>query len=340
MEITDPDSKEILTQQADKYRNGIPGWTSPQIFTYPGLYPEEDRTGLYDHWVISHVILTDSPAYGFQRSAIKGQCFGAEKECLIKTKSASAENLGFCVKQATIDLVDSRSSLGKTQSTFEHNKMSSAANNTNETPPPGQEVLPTKTFMSEQNPKQEGNQRAPPEGSGIGVEGDANERNRDQSEAESSQPSEQEAPIIKSLDEANQLIRKLFEQNRTKDEQLKSTMKEMKTVLKWKESIEAQNRTWQVKSVVPADLFKTPDAHNKEVQRIIDKGLDSDLDWLADHYKLMREAMRAKQFSEQHPKIAATKSASANIDISTQYQQPSVRNGKNGLRTNRATIRI
>jgi hypothetical protein len=90
LEITDPGVKNAIKSDSfDKPAKGTPAWTSPQIFTFPGKYPDEDRTEIYDHWTISHVALVDIPAYGFERAATAAKCVGAEQECLVKTKSAS-----------------------------------------------------------------------------------------------------------------------------------------------------------------------------------------------------------------------------------------------------------
>lgn len=311
LEITDRDSKEIL--KTDKYRNGIPGWTSPQILTYPRIYPQEEATGIHDHWVVSHVILTDSPAYGLQRSALQAKCLGQEQECLIKTKNASNESIGFCVKQATIDLIDSRSSLESQNSTLLHNTMSQT-----ETQPNPNEVVVTKT-LSEQNQKQEGEQQAPPAGSGIGVEGDANERERPQSEAESSQPEEsQEAPIAKTLDEANLLIRKLTDQSKAKDEMLKTQAKEWKNVNKRLELLETERQRYLIKSVIPKDLFKSEQAHDNEVTRVINNSLDKDLNFLKEHYDLLRKARISE--SQTASNALAPKAKSASVNIATEYQ--------------------
>ena len=90
LEITDPNVKEIIkSDRFDGSTKGMPVWTSPQIITFPHSYPDEERTGIHDHWIISHVILTDQPAYGFDKSSMAAKCIGQEHECLAKTKSAS-----------------------------------------------------------------------------------------------------------------------------------------------------------------------------------------------------------------------------------------------------------
>jgi len=107
LEITDPEVKNIL--KSDTYRKGIPGWTSPQIISNTHLYPEEKDSAISEHWSIAHVALVDVPAYGYDQAGLRGKCLGVEKECMIKTRSAaSQENLDFCVKQATEDLIQSR----------------------------------------------------------------------------------------------------------------------------------------------------------------------------------------------------------------------------------------
>jgi hypothetical protein len=92
LEITNPIYKNTLRSDRPL---GMPQWTSPQILTYPNIYPEEERTGIFDHWIVSHVILTDAPAYGFQKSATTAKCVGKKQECLIKTRNASMSDEEF-----------------------------------------------------------------------------------------------------------------------------------------------------------------------------------------------------------------------------------------------------
>lgn len=324
LEITDPEAKNIL--KSEQYRTGIPGWTSPQILTNARLYPNEERTGLFDHWTISHIILTDSPAYGYDKASLKAKCVGEEKECLLKTKSASQENLGFCVKQATLDLLNSHSSHDSLQSTPPHTTMSS-----NETQPvigtstnnTGNEVVITKTF-SEQNPKNDS--------SGV-----AESIPEEQQERERNTATDQEDPnkisLPKTLEEAHKFIVQLVEQNKTKDEMLRSTQKEMKNILKWKDQIEHERRVYRLKSTIPRDLYKSDEAHDKEVARIIEKGLDSDLEFLKGHYELMRQArLAAEQTAQQQVPQLKAKSASL------QHEVPDYTNKDGSSKNNRSTI--
>lgn len=333
LEITDPASKEIL--KSDKYEKGIPGWTSPQILYYPGAHPQEEKSGTHDHWIISHVLLTDSPAYGFQKSALRGKCLGEEQECLIKTKNASLEeNLGFCIKQATIDLIQSTShdfsdsSQNLASSTDVHRNLSSTATNEGtpavQTQLPKGEVLTTKTLtFSEQNPKQEGEQQqAPPEGSGQSSEGDAHERDRPQQE----DPSTQDAP--KSLTEATEIIKELRNQILAKDQMLKDNTKSMSAFEKRLNILEHDKRFYEVSTLIPRELFKSDEAHKKEVARVITNNSDRDKEFLTEHYQLMRKARSLEQQVEiPTPQIRA-KSASSeerevpnynNTDTNTDY---------------------
>jgi hypothetical protein len=319
LEITDPAAKEIL--QSDKYSKGIPGWTSPQILTYPKVYPDEERTQVFDHWVVAHVILTDNPAYGFEKSSLAAKCLGDQPTCMIKTKSASTtQDLGFCVKQAITNLLNSSQSSPTTQSL--HNIMS-----TNETQPQPttNEVVVTKT-LSEQGQKQEGEQQAPPAGSGIGVEGDANEREQSQKEEESNDPNVAAPIVAKTLEEANNIIKKLMSESAAKDELLKSSQKSMRSFEKRLEQIEGERKVYQLRNVIPRDLFRNEAEHNKEVDRIITKGLDKDIDFLREHYSHMKKARLADEQMAKMP--IAPKAKSASVEVAEQYQpqDPAVQN--------------
>jgi hypothetical protein len=311
LEITDPSAKQIL--KSDKYSTGIPAWTSPQILTYPHVYPNEDRTGIYDHWVVSHVILTDNPAFGFEKSALAAKCLGDQPTCMIKTKNASTtEGLGFCVKQAITTLLNS--SQKESDASISHNTMSDNQSATTDS-----NVVVTKT-LSEQNQKQEGEQQAQPAGSGIGVEGDAQERTRPQQEEDTGEQ-QPTAQLPKSLEEAQVMIAKLIEQNRAKDEMLKTQTKSMRSVEKRLDQIESERRIYLLKSVIPRDLFKNDESHDKEVERIISKGLDKDLDFLKGHYGLMKKARLADEQMAQTVQAPKAKSASVKEeDVADSYQ--------------------
>ena len=304
LEITDPEAKNIL--KSDTYRNGIPGWTSPQIISNGHLYPQEEASGIFDHWSIAHIALLDVPAYGYEQAGVRAKCFGAEKQCMIQTKSASQENLGFCVKQATIDLIDSHSSHVESLSNPSHNLMSQ---NENSSQSNGTTAAETVTYNPTDNTATTTTAAQPT--SKISTE---QERPEEGKENDKNQQGEGE-PTAKTLEEANQLIRSLYSENKKSNERIAAMSKDNKTLMKWKAEIEAQNRFLTVKNIVPSDLFKTSEAHKKEVERIIAGGLDSDLDWLVDHYKLMRDAMKAKHFAEEHPVIAAKSAGQQQHDV-------------------------
>jgi len=315
LEITDPEAKNIL--KSDTYRKGIPGWTSPQIISDAFRYPQEERSATYDHWTVSHIALVDVPAYGFQQAGIRGKCLGAEKECTIKTRSASQENLGFCVKQATIDLIESRSSHVDSISNPPHNIMSQS-----ESTAPTKSSAETVTYST----------NAP----GITKASDSQPEPQPEPQPQPEpnpepQPQPEQLPpppsTVKTLEEANNLIQRLYNEKKASDERIAAMAKDNKTLMKWKAEIEAQNRFLTVKNIVPPDLFKTAEAHKKEVERIINSNLDADLDWLVDHYKLMRDAMKAKHFTEEHPILA--KSASVEKQQQQQHDVPDYGSSQN-----------
>jgi hypothetical protein len=302
LEITDPSAKQIL--KSDKYSTGIPAWTSPQILTYPHVYPNEDRTGIYDHWVVSHVILTDNPAFGFEKSALAAKCLGDQPTCMIKTKSASTtEGLGFCVKQAITTLLNS--SQKESDASQTHNTMSDNQSATTDS-----NVVVTKT-LSEQNQKQEGEQQAQPAGSGIGVEGDANERNQPQKEEElEQQPTE--ATLPKTIEEAHKIIAQ-------QSELVKIMQKEMKGFKKELDQIKTERKLFQLQTIIPRSLFKSDESYSKEIQKTMQENVSES--YLKDYWNTKRElaSLRAEV-----PQIQIAKAKSASVkeaeDVADSYQ--------------------
>ena len=288
LEITDSEAKNIL--KSDAYRTGIPGWTSPQIISNAHLYPSEEKSGIFDHWAIAHVALVDVPAYGPEQAGVRGKCLGAEKECMIKTKSASQENLGFCVKQATIDLVESRNaretavdnlrtlsanySSQSSPNTDSSHTIMSQTENTSQPTASGQNVAFTApTVTTTDNTSQpiinKVSEQPVPEG------GEAQQRTPDKEETEQLASNEP-----KSLQEAQTMVKQMSELLRETNKQLKSQGKELET-------IKAERKQARLAFIIPRDLFKTDESHMKEVQKTMSENISEQ--WLSEYWKTKRE---------------------------------------------------
>jgi hypothetical protein len=308
LEITDPDFKQTL--KSNENANGLPGWTSPQILSNPGLYPDEERTSLFDHWSIAHVALVDSPAYGTEQSAIRAKCFGAEKDCMISTRSASQENLGFCIKQAAQDLVQSRikketadtlrtlsANLNSSQSSAldssSHSIMSQQSTGNDPIGQPGNVVYRTETGTNI-NPNQPGVQTT------ITAE-TKEEIDKKQGEHEKDQPAGQEEkePLNQgqgpqSLQEAQTMITKLTER-------VDELQKTLKTQNKEFEQIKLERKAARLSFIIPRDLFKTDKSHQDAVAAAMDEPVSEA--FLIEHWKTKRELA---QLQGMIPKSAMT----------------------------------
>lgn len=298
LEITDSEAKNIL--KSDAYRTGIPGWTSPQIISNANLYPEEERSGLFDHWSISHVALVDVPAYGPEQAGVRGKCLGLEKECMIKTKSASQENLGFCVKQATIDLVESRSSQSSPNTTATNITMSESQSTGQSVMTSGTTVNTTApTVATTDNNTQPLNAPEQLKASTPPAEG-ADQKAPDKEETEHLATNEP-----KSLQEAQAMVRQMSELLKEQGKQLKNQGKELET-------IKTERKQARLSYIIPRDLFKSDESHAKEVQRMMTENISEP--WLIEYWKTKRELAMAqstakKMVGTEEPLVA--KSASS-----------------------------
>jgi hypothetical protein len=290
LEITDTTAKSIL--KSDTYRNGVPGWTSPQIISNNNLYPDEERSGIFDHWTISHIALLDVPAYGFDQAGARAKCLGAEKECMLQTRSASQENLGFCVRQATIDLVNavSNSSQSRQESTNSHTMSQSentapksssetvtyTANNDNTSQP----VTPTAAIAEQPKQEQQTLPITPTE------------------ESNKAPPMEG----AKSLEEANAQIRQMSELLAETNKQLKAQQKEL-------DRITFAERKARLAFVIPRDLFKSDESHMKEVEKAMAEKVSES--FLIDYWNTKRQlAMMQSNAKRTVEEPIAAKSAS------------------------------
>ena len=272
LEVTDSEAKNIL--KSDTYRTGIPGWTSPQIISNAHLYPNEEKSGIFDHWAIAHVALVDVPAYGPEQAGVRGKCLGVEKDCMIKTRSASQENLGFCVKQATIDLVESRSSQSSPNTDSSHTIMSQTENTSQPTTASGQNVAftaptVTATDNTSQSIINKVSEQPAPEG------GEVQQRTPDKEETEQLASNEP-----KTLQEAQTMVKQMSELLRETNKQLKSQGKELDT-------IRQESKQARLAFIIPRDLFKTDESHLKEVQKTMNENISEQ--WLIEYWKTKRE---------------------------------------------------
>jgi hypothetical protein len=306
LEITDPEAKNIL--KSDAYRKGIPGWTSPQIISNGHLYPQEERSEIYNHWSIAHVALLDVPAYGYDQAGVRAKCFGAEKDCMIQTRSASQENLGFCIRQATMDLVNafSNSSQSSPESQLSHTIMSQSENTApkssetvtytapNDTPPVNTNKEPSKEEAQQQTlpvtPPNEEPTKAPP------IEG------------------------AKNLEEANIQIRQMSELLTETNKQLKAQQKEL-------DRIALSERRARLAFIIPRDLFRSDESHMKEVDKTMNEKVSES--WLIDYWKTKRElamtqSTARKMVHEEEPPTISAKSASV-----SQHEVPDFSSSQN-----------
>lgn len=291
VEITDPEAKNIL--KSDAYRDGVPGWTSPQIISNGHLYPEEERSEIYNHWSISHIALLDLPAYGKEQAGARAKCFGVEKDCMIQTRSASQENLGFCVKQAAIDLVNafSNSSQKESISTNSHNMSQSentAPKSSSETVTYTAQTTDNTNPVNTEQPTKEAQQTLP----------------IPQPTATEEQPPKPAMEGAKSLEEANAQIRMMSEQLAETSKQLKAQQKEL-------DRITLAEKKARLAFIIPRDLFKSDDSHMKEVEKAVSENISEP--FLRDYWNTKRqlammqtakrteEPLQAKSASLQQP---------------------------------------
>lgn len=300
LEITDKEAKNIL--KSDTYRTGIPGWTSPQIVSNAHLHPEEERTGLFDHWAISHVALVDVPAYGPQQAGLRGKCLGAEKECLIKTRSASQENLGFCVKQATIDLVESRSSQSSPNLTASNITMSESQSSTNQQPVSGQTVTYNPSTVTTTATDNAINQQQQPPINKVSIESQQEpEKPKDDNQPDKEETERLASNEPTSLQEAQAMVRQMSELLKEQGKQLKNQGKELET-------IRTERKQARLSYIIPRDLFKSDESHAKEVQRTMNENISEQ--WLVEYWRTKRELVMAQSSNKRIEEPLVAKSAS------------------------------
>lgn len=302
LEITDPDAKNIL--KSEEYKIGIPGYTSPQILFPAGKYPNEEATDMHDHWMISHVALVDVPAYGYDKAGMAAKCFGAEQECMIQTRNASQEDLGFCIKQATIDLVQSivNSSHDTTKEHPSHSIMAA-----NETQSPVQpETVVTKTITDNNNTTTTIPQSPQPQPHQQTLlssqEQTPEERKPEEDNPDNHKPAEEVK--VNSIEEANATISQMSSLIKDLQKTVKSQGKELET-------IRTERKMARLSFIIPRDLFKSDESHLKEVQKTMSENVSEP--WLIEYWKTKRELAMAQHSTPKMEQPLIAKSASANI---------------------------
>jgi hypothetical protein len=87
VEITNPQMKRAFEDNTFSIK--YPRYVSPQIATFPDRFPNESNNNNIEHWHGLHLAFVDYPAYGFQKTDMKGKFFGSEQMCKIELRSAS-----------------------------------------------------------------------------------------------------------------------------------------------------------------------------------------------------------------------------------------------------------
>jgi hypothetical protein len=238
---------------------------------------------------------------------------------MIQTRSASQENLGWCTKQATIDLVNafSNSSQSALESTNSHTIMSQSENTA---PKSSETVTYTATTLD--------NTSNPPVSQSTIAEPSKEQQPQEQTptslpQQQEQQPQQQEKPIegAKNLEEANIQIRQMNELLAEQGKQLKAQQKEL-------DRITLLERTSRIARIIPRELFKTDEAHMKEVEKTLNEKVSDS--WLIDYWKTKKDLAMAqstsKRMIQQEEPIAAK---SASLQQSGQHDVPDFSSSQN-----------
>src|SRR5215831_3202919 len=272
--ITDPQAKTLF--KAASVQLEYPQHISPLIATFPIEYPDEDLANSFDHWSITHWAFVDQPAYA-DLLKLRGKCNGTLAQCEIKLKNASENNnCGFCVKGELTRLIGaSDSSLGNNstiQDQMEDSKPSTQTGSFEKltsadgkpltiTNPHSAAPIQTSTII-ENSSKQE---QEPATDTKPGMpKGDINK------DKPVNQEEEKEAELLKGLKpEVLSYISTLRAEARTKESAYNTILKEVADVKGEFEKIKIQGRRYQLKSIIPRYNFKTDEAHEKEIDKVM-----------------------------------------------------------------------
>lgn len=281
LEITDPEVKGVLKSDV----NNVPGYTSPQIM-FRGM--DNNLSQTYEDWIISHIALVDVPAYGKEQAGLRAKCFGAEKECKITTRSASQENLGFCVKQATVDLVQTRlksdaaETLRTLSANFDSSQTSpnSTANNitmseqqnTDQNKASGETVTYNPTVTTPNNTQQ------------LNTTSTENPEPLKPNDKEPQEESERISTEPKSLKESQM------------EETIANLKRQVKAQQKQLDDITAREKFARLSFLIPRDLFKSDESHRKEVEKTMTANISED--WLREYWDTKRQVISMKKIEE------------------------------------------
>lgn len=97
IKITHPLGREVLDKiKEDEFELG----TSPRIVHNP-----DNPDDKISDWMGLHLAVVNKPAFGFDKAAFRGACYGSSEQCHLALKEAKQEDCGFCVKTALTQLV-------------------------------------------------------------------------------------------------------------------------------------------------------------------------------------------------------------------------------------------
>lgn len=88
------------------FGNKYPKYVSPQIATFPDRFPYESNNTNIEHWHGIHLAFVDYPAYGFQKTDMKGKCYGSEQMCQVQLKSAAVTTGKAFTTQKAVEIHD------------------------------------------------------------------------------------------------------------------------------------------------------------------------------------------------------------------------------------------
>ena len=275
--VTDPKAKTLF--KAASIQTEFPQHISPLIATFPVEYPDEDANNIFNHWSITHWAFVSDPAYG-DLLKIRGKCNGTLQHCEIKLKNASeSEEVGFCVKGELTRLIaaSQNSSLDK-NSTFPVSMQEStpSQNGTEKLTTAdgkpltltGQHTTTTKAAVQQptiiETPSKQEQEPGTPDRPGD-QRGETRNSNPPANKEE-----EKEAQLLKGLSpQVLSYIDSLRAEARTKDSAYQTMLKEVSGIKGELANIAQERRRYQLKSIIPRYNFKTDEAHEKEIDKVM-----------------------------------------------------------------------
>lgn len=277
VEITDPKAKEVLKD--DKYIDKYPPWVSPMIVTYPGMYPEEQRTRTYAHWEGLHLALVDKPAFGFEHHAAAGKCLGKQDDCMIQLRHTASEKdystCNFCITDAMKEIIgvseprpiESEETHSSQYTQNENSTISKMAASTQGQNIAGNsstmQINPAsgdKTFtLTVPEPKQQINENRQNDQSLESQQGEQKPQDKQLQEKQGEEG--QKASLPKTYEEALDHIKGLQSTlSELKDQQAKTN--------KFIAELQREKRFNTLKTLVPRDAFKSEEKYNETLEKV------------------------------------------------------------------------